>query len=118
MEIGLYIVGAADEGPDIDQQRVTPTPAQDCTDVEQGVRLLARIDRSEMAEHSRPASRAAAICRRNGEFVVPEGASMLGGSGASTHFRAVQPNRGSLANSRFTKGENITITSASSSAGI
>ena len=43
---------------------------------------------------------------------------MFGGSGASTHFLAVPPTTGSSASSRRTSGENITMVSASSSAGM
>ena len=43
---------------------------------------------------------------------------MFGGSGASTTFLAVQLTKGSSASSRRTRGENITMLSASTRAGM
>ena len=56
LEILLDIVDAADKGSDIDQEWLQPACLQYRADLEQRVGLLARIDRSEMADHQ-PAAR-------------------------------------------------------------
>jgi hypothetical protein len=47
----LDIVDAADELSDIDDQRLQPALSEDRADLEQGLRLLARVDRTEMADY-------------------------------------------------------------------
>jgi len=51
MKIFLDPVEAANERPDIDDQRLEAAFLQDRADIEQRVRPLARIDRSEMTDH-------------------------------------------------------------------
>ena len=51
MEFLLDLVDAADEGADIDDQRLEPALLQDRADLQQRIGLLGRIDRTEMADH-------------------------------------------------------------------
>src|SRR5258708_29122974 len=51
IEFLFDLVDAADKRSDIDNQRLLAAFFQDRADVKQGIGLLARIDRSEMADH-------------------------------------------------------------------
>ena len=54
MKLLLDLVDAANEGADIDEQRLEPALLQNGADLEQRIGLLARIDRSEMTDQEPP----------------------------------------------------------------
>src|SRR5581483_10945345 len=74
VEVLLDVVESLDEGADIDDERLVPALFQDRGDIEQRIGLLARIDRSEMADHE-----ATAFARR-GEPLAQWGVGDVSGS--------------------------------------
>ena len=115
----LDLVDAADERADIDDQRLQPALLQDRADLEQRIGLLGRIDRAEMADHQPSVLRG----RRQGAAAISNRRSLRAPrcSAAAAPARIFVPSSrpaGSSASSRRTSGENMTMVSASSSAGM